>query len=127
MCCRITIDIDNGEHVFSGSQCKKGIQFAKTELTAPDHSLTTMVRTVFPDMPVLSVRTNGEIPKEKVKKIVKKLSRIVVTERKRIGDIIEENILKTGCDVIATSDMLRRLVYREPQKRAESSRKDKCI
>ncbi|MCL2230671.1 MAG: DUF1667 domain-containing protein [Treponema sp.] len=104
----------NGKRLFSGNGCGKGAQVAKRELSAPFRSLTTMVRTIYPDMPVLSVRTNGEIPKKKVKKIVKKLSRIVVTERKAVGEIVMENISKTGCDVVAAGDMKERLVYCRP-------------
>jgi len=114
MCCRITIDVEDGEHVFSGNQCKKGVQVVKSELSAPACSLTAMVRTIYPDMPILSVRTNGEIPRKKVKRIVKKLSRIIVTERKAVGEIVVENISRTGCDVIAAGDMKKRLVYCRP-------------
>jgi len=104
--CRITVDVDKGDLIFYGNICDKGSKFAIAELTAPFRSLTTMVKTVFPDMPVLSVRTKGEIPKNKIKKVVKELSNVLVTERKGIGDTVVSNVSKTGCDVIATSDML---------------------
>jgi len=104
--CRITVDVENGDHVFKGNKCDKGVRFALAELTAPFRSLTTMVKTVFPDMPVLSVRTKGEIPKNKISKVIKDLSNVLVTERKGIGDTVVINVSKTGCDVIATSDML---------------------
>jgi len=104
-CCRITIDIENGEQTFSGNKCENGTIFAKTGQNAPARSLKIMVRTVFPDIPVLSVRTSGEIPKNKIKKIVKVLSKVLITERMKIGDIVVQNISRTGCDIIATSDM----------------------
>ena len=103
--CHIEINIKDGEYLFSGNKCLEGALFAKAELTAPVRSLTTMVRTVFPDMPVLSVRTNGEVPKEKITKIVRKLSKVLITKRLKIGDVIVKNIYRTGCDIIATSDM----------------------
>jgi len=104
--CRITVDYENGEYKFSGNKCDKGSKFAQAELTAPVRSLTTMVKTTFPDMPVLTVRTTKAVPKDKIPKIIRELSKVVVTERKSIGDIIVNNISKTGCDVIATSDMV---------------------
>ena len=105
--CRITIDTVNGEYSFSGNKCARGMEFAKNEMTSPVRSLTTTVRTSFPQMPVLPVRTNGEVPKEKIKEIIRELSKVVVTEKIGIGETVAANILETGCDIIATSDMLK--------------------
>ena len=103
--CRITADTVNGEFVFTGNKCPKGADFAKTELTAPMRSLTTTVRTVFPEMPVLPVRTNGEVPKGKITEIMKELAKITITEKINIGEIVISNILGTGCDIIATGEI----------------------
>jgi CxxC motif-containing protein len=103
--CRINVDVLNGEHIFSGNKCVDGTLFAETELAAPLHTMTIMVRTAFPDIPFLSVRTNREVPKEKVNKAIRLLSKITVKERKRIGETIIRNILGTNCDIIAASDM----------------------
>jgi len=80
--------------------------FAAAEMNAPIKSLKTMVRTVFPDIPVLPVMTDREVPEKKVKKIIRELSKIVITKRLGFGDKVACNILKTGCDAIAASDML---------------------
>ena len=105
--CRITVETTDGEYVFSGNQCKRGASFAQTELTAPMRSLTTTVRTAFSDTPVLPVRTNGEVPKDKITEIIRELSRITITEKTGIGETVAANIAGTGCDIIATSNMLR--------------------
>jgi len=104
--CRISIDVMEGEYVFSGNKCAKGKDFAKTEMTSPVRSLTTTVRTVFPDAPVLPVRTNREVPKEKIKEIMRELSKITITKKIGIGETIAADILGTGCDVVASGDML---------------------
>ena len=103
--CRITINIVDGEYVFFGNKCPKGIHFVKTELNAPVRSLTTTVRTVFPEMPVLPVRTRGEVPKDKIKEIIRDLSKVVITKKIGIGETVAANISGTGCDIIATSNM----------------------
>jgi len=105
--CRVTIDTVNGEYSFSGNKCARGLEFAKNEMTSPVRSLTTTVRTSSPQMPVLPVRTNGEVPKEKIKEIIRELSKVVITEKIGIGETVAANILGTGCDVIATSNMLK--------------------
>ena len=105
--CRITVDTAGGKYVFSGNQCKRGAEFAETELTSPMRSLTTTVRTAFPGVPVLPVRTNGEVPKGKITEIIRELSRITITKKIGIGETVAANIAGTGCDIIATSDSLR--------------------
>ena len=105
--CRITINVVNEVYSFSGNKCARGLRFAKNEMISPVRSLTTTVRTSFPHIPVLPVRTNGEVPKEKIKEIIHELSKVVITEKIGIGEIVTANILGTGCDVIATSDMLK--------------------
>ena len=105
--CLVTVDVNNGEYVFSGNQCRRGALFAQTEMTSPMRSLTTTVRTAFPEIPVLPVRTKGEVPKGKITEIIRELSRITITEKIGIGGIVAGNVAGTGCDIIATSDMLR--------------------
>ena len=102
--CRI-IQLADGEH-FSGNKCARGEEFIKTEMTSPMRTLTTTVRTTFPAMPVLPVRTRGEVPKGKIMEIMRELSKVTVTEKTGIGETIVADILGTGCDIIATSDLL---------------------
>ena len=101
--CRITIGAVNGDYVFSGNKCPKGAEFARMEITAPLRTLTTTVRTIFPGMPVLPVRTSGEVPKARLTEIIRELSKVVVTEKINIGETVVADILGTGCDIIATS------------------------
>jgi len=103
--CRVSVEVADNGYVFSGNKCVRGAEFAKTEMTSPVRSLTTTVRTAFPEMPVLPVRTNGEVPKEKIKEIMRELSKVVVTQRIGIGETVVVNILGTGCDIIATSNI----------------------
>jgi len=105
--CRVSADNRDGEFIFSGNRCPRGAEFARVELTAPARSLTTTVRTVFPEAPVLPVRTNGEVPKKIIPALMRELSTALVTERIGIGGTVIRDILGTGCDIIATSDMLK--------------------
>jgi len=106
-CCVSIEDVD-GQIRFSGNRCKKGKEFASKELLSPVRSITTTVRTAFYRIPVLPVRTNGEVPKDRVTEIIRELSNIVITEKIGIGEVVAADILGTGCDVIATSDILKR-------------------
>ena len=108
--CRITVEVVDGGYRFSGNQCRQGAEFAETELVSPKRSLATTVRTAFPSVPVLPVRTSGEVPKGMILDIIRELSRLVLTEKIGIGEVVAANILGSGCDIIATSDMLKESV-----------------
>ncbi|MEA5051711.1 MAG: DUF1667 domain-containing protein [Oscillospiraceae bacterium] len=100
--CRLTASGDGGELRVTGNLCPRGKAFAEAELTNPVRSLTTTVRTVFPDRPVLPVRTAGEIPKGKIPEAMAFLRGFTLARRARCGEVIVRDLLGTGVDVIAT-------------------------
>ena len=112
----VCIECPNGCHIlaassengvqFSGYRCKRGLDYAKAETTRPMRTLTTSVRTIFANAPVVSVRTAGVIEKSKIPDVVDALSRIVVTQRIRIGDVVVKNVCGIGVNVICTSNRL---------------------
>jgi len=95
--------------VVEGNKCDKGIEFAKTEVNHPARTLTTTVRTNFPGVPVLPVRTDGEIPKEKIPNVMHELSKVVVKNELGCGDVLLEDAAGTGIPVIVTGYTLMRL------------------
>ena len=105
--CLLKIEKKGEEVIVDGAKCKRGIDYAKTELTAPKRSLTSTVRTVFQDMPVLPVRTAGEIDKGSIFAVMKEINKVVVTERLKRGEVIIKDVIGSGVDIISTSDMIR--------------------
>ncbi len=101
--CRLTVTQDGDEINVQGATCKKGVEFGKTELTAPTRSLTSTVDTVFTDMPRLPVKTDREIPKEKLLDAMKIIRGAKVTERLSIGDTVISDVY--GANIVATADM----------------------
>jgi CxxC motif-containing protein len=102
--CRLRAEESGGAIRVTGNQCKRGIDFARAEITNPVRTLTTTVRTVFPEVPVLPVRTDGEIPKGKIGEAMAFLARVVIREPLRIGATAAE--LPGMGRVIVTSDIL---------------------
>ena len=103
--CHLDATIVGGEITVTGNKCVRGVAFAKEELTAPKRSLTTTVATIFAEMPVVPVRTNGELPKDKVMEAMKELNKIKLKKKYKVGEVISSNILDTGIDIIVTTDM----------------------
>lgn len=105
--CKLNVEYQNGEIIVTGNKCKKGEAFAKEEMLAPKRSVTTTVKTIFPSLPVVPVRTEGEIPKEKIFDFIALCKDIVVGKAYDSGEVILEKILNTDVNLICTVNMKR--------------------
>lgn len=99
--CRIDVEGDK----VTGHKCKRGIQFGIDETTAPMRVVTTTVATNFSSMPVLPVRTNGEVPKSKLWEIMSEINIFFLDKKVKMGETIIENIVGTGVDIIASASI----------------------
>ena len=107
--CRLSVTRQGDEFVVEGNGCIRGIDFAKAEMTNPMRSLTTTVRTAFSGVPVLPVRTDGEISKGMIMEAMRALDSVLLDRALDCGDTVLEDVAGCGVRVIATSDVLRRL------------------
>ncbi|MFA6866462.1 MAG: DUF1667 domain-containing protein [Clostridia bacterium] len=106
--CSLEVEqLDNGEIIVKGNKCPRGIAFAEKELTAPTRSLTSTVATIFKQMPVVSVRTDGEIPKGQMLELMKIINSITVDKPLKVGTVVAVNVLDSGVNLIITTDMTR--------------------
>ena len=121
--CLLTVIGTGFDMVVTGNKCDKGNEFAKHEMSNPSRTLTTTVRTKFPGVPVISVRTDGEIPRDKLMDAMKELSDVVVETELNCGDTVLENIARTGVNVIITSAALMKLGAELENKNAELNRR----
>ncbi len=102
--CHVTVD---EQGVITGNQCKRGITYVETEMNAPKRVLTTTVRTIFPEMPRVSVKTDQPIPKEKIYEAMDVLNAVVIDKPMEIGEILIEHILGTDSNIILTKSCLK--------------------
>lgn len=99
--CRLSVN----EGIVTGNACKRGEAFAISESTLPMRSVCSTVATVFKDYPVLAVRTDGEIPKEKIPMLMQEINGVVVKEKLKRGDVVIRGAVGTNVNVIATATM----------------------
>lgn len=99
------LQIDETSHQILGNKCPRGINFAIDELTNPHRSFTSSVRTILPEYPVISVRTDGDIPKGKIMDLVALLKKLIIKEYLPIGTIIVHNVFGSTINVITTNNM----------------------
>jgi len=120
--CELSITGSGVDMLVLGNKCKKGLEFAEQETTNPTRTLTTTVRTRFPGVPVLSVRTDGEIPRDKLMNAMQELSQIVIEEELGCGETVLEDVAETGVRVIVTSSALMQLGAELENKNVELGR-----
>jgi len=121
--CQLTVIGSGFDMVVEGNKCERGREFAEHEMSNPTRTLTTTVRTKFPGVPVISVRTNGEIPRDKLMIAMHELSDVVVEEELSCGDTVVEDIANTGVSVIITSSVLMQLGEELENRNAELGRR----
>ena len=88
--------------IIEGAKCEKGIEYSKNEVLNPKRILTTSILVKNGILPLISVKTNKPIPKDKVFNIIEVIKKTSVNAPIEIGEIIIRNILDTGSDIIAT-------------------------
>ena len=84
-----------------GHRCKKGVKHAEREVFFPGRILTTTIRTDTPQLPLLPVRSNREIQKDKLIDCVRKISQHIIKGPVNTGQAVLEDILGLGIDIVA--------------------------
>lgn len=102
MGCQLSVELDKSKRVISvnGQTCKRGEAYANTECTAPRRTITTTV--AIRGGGVIPVKTDNTIPKELMMDCMREINKAIAESNVRLGDVIIENILNTGVNVVAT-------------------------
>lgn len=104
--CRITVSMENGEVVdVTGNTCKRGEAYAIKEVTAPARTVTSTVIVKGGTLRMVSVKTQTDIPKEKIQDCMAALKGVCVEAPVHIGQVIVENVAGTGVNVVATKNI----------------------
>lgn len=104
--CTMTLEGEGKDVKVSGNSCKRGAEFAVSEMTEPKRTICTTVKTAFPDIPVLPVRVSKEIPKDRIFDVMAEINKVTVKEKVKRGEVIIKDVSGLGADIIATSGVL---------------------
>lgn len=106
--CQLAVKLQGNEVVeVTGNTCKRGEDYAKKECTNPTRIVTSSVCVEEGDIDMVAVKTESDIPKDKIFDCIKELKGIVVKAPVNIGDVIVENVLGTGVNIIATKKIIK--------------------
>lgn len=104
--CTMHLDGEGENLKITGNSCKRGEQFAMSEMTMPMRTICTTVKTSIKGVPVIPVRVSAEIPKEKIFDVMNEINSVTVDKPVNRGEAVIKNVLGLGVDVIATSNLL---------------------
>ena len=104
MGCQIEVTLDHDGKVtgITGNTCKRGDSYARKECVAPARTVTGTVRCTGGAAAVVSVRTAGEVPKEKVFQVAHALNTALARLPIAAGDVVIPDVCGTGVCVVAT-------------------------
>lgn len=104
--CTLSVDIENCRVVkVSGNECPRGEKYAISEIESPMRILTSSVLAEGLSLKMAPVRTDKPIPKSKMVEAMGKIKKMRLAKPVHPGDIIEENFLNLGVNLVATREM----------------------
>lgn len=104
--CLITVDKKKDKSLdITGNNCQKGEAYARSEMTAPTRTVTSIICVEGGSGKVVPVKTAAEIPKEKIEICMREIQATYVAAPVKVGDVLIENVADTGISVIATGNM----------------------
>lgn len=107
--CEITVGLDSANTILSieGASCQRGGEYVQQELYAPQRNIATSVKVEGGNMPLVSVRLTGAIPKDRIFDVMAEIKKVKLAAPVSIGQVLIKNVLGLGRDVIATKQVSR--------------------
>lgn len=104
--CNITVEAEGTDiRNITGNSCPRGADYVTRELTDPRRIVTSLVRVKGGELPVVSVKTAADIPKDKIRDCIKELKEIELKAPVHMGDVVVENVCGTGVNIVATANV----------------------
>ena len=105
--CRLEVVMNNDDSItVTGHTCPRGEEYGKNEFIAPVRTIITTMRINNGVLPVIPVKSNKPIPKEKIFEAMNIINKTPIDAPIKMGQIIIPNILGLdGINIIASRDM----------------------
>ncbi|MHA1680321.1 MAG: DUF1667 domain-containing protein [Promethearchaeota archaeon] len=104
--CTINVKrMEDGTLQVHGNECKRGLKYATAEFTAPTRILATTVKILGAKFPLVPVRSDIPLPKDRLFDVLDFLATIEVEAPVKCGDVIVPRVLGLEGNIIATRTM----------------------
>ena len=104
--CLVHVENVNGELIIEGHSCKRGEDYAREEFISPKRILTTTMRVENGFLPLIPIRSDRPIPKDRLRDTLKEIAQTVADAPIKMGDILIENVLGLEINIIASRDLI---------------------
>jgi CxxC motif-containing protein len=98
--CHLSIDDETLE--VNGNFCPRGANYAKTEITDPQRTITSTVKVVGGEIQRCSVRSSAPIKKGLMMDVMKEINRVSLQAPIEMNQVVIRNVLNTGVDILST-------------------------
>ena len=103
--CALKVTKDGENVTETGNTCKRGADYGAKEVTQPTRIVTSTFCEKNGTIPMVSVKTAQDIPKEKIMDVMDCINRITVEAPVHIGDVLLSDAAATGVDIVATKNV----------------------
>lgn len=103
--CSLRVFEEDGTLRVEGNTCPRGETYAKNEVLCPKRTVTSTVAIHGGTVSRLSVRTQTDIPKDKIFACMEQIKAVCVEAPVEIGDIVLPDVAGTGVALIATKNV----------------------
>jgi len=102
--CTLNVTVSEGNQIrVLGNRCPKGAEYALTEVTNPQRYVqSTVVLMGSKTERRLPVKTDKPVPKDRIFEVVNEIRKVKVNVPVKVGDVVLENVLDLGVNVVAT-------------------------
>ena len=104
MGCALRVTEADGILSVTGNTCPRGEEYGRSEFTCPVRTLTSTVRVIGAAEPLLPVRTDRPIPKDKLTECMALIRDLTVKAPVTTHQVLLENIADTGADLVACTE-----------------------
>jgi NADPH-dependent 2,4-dienoyl-CoA reductase/sulfur reductase-like enzyme/CxxC motif-containing protein len=102
--CHIKVDPKH-DYKTTGNSCDRGAAYGKKEITNPTRVITSTAILKGSKLPRVSLKTNKDIPKEKISEAMKTLDNLELNAPVKIGDKAVKNICGLDADFVITRNL----------------------
>ena len=101
--CALRVQTDGERLQVTGNTCPRGKQYAISECTAPQRTVTAVLRVANRDDTMISVKTKDPVLKGRMFEVMARLHGTAVNAPVQIGDVVLEDVC--GSSIVATKEV----------------------
>ncbi|MCD6356426.1 MAG: DUF1667 domain-containing protein [Anaerolineaceae bacterium] len=110
--CRLEVQRKNGEILVSNAGCKRGKDYALSEITDPRRMVASTIRVKNGLHPLVPVYTEFPFPKGKIMDLLDEIRAVEIKAPVQLRQIIIKNALGSGINIIASRNLKQKADFK---------------